>query len=86
MGAIMPAQLQMTLIFKFQSSKILLGAGGCCERNGSTRANLAGNNSQGTMEPPGPLSPFIFIDLREGPEAWAQIENELLEDARLTPQ
>jgi hypothetical protein len=41
---------------------------------------------QPTLEPPGP-SPsviFIFIDLREDPTAWAQIENELAEDSRFT--
>jgi hypothetical protein len=27
-----------------------------------------------------PSLPFVFIDLREDPEAWGQIENELAED------
>jgi hypothetical protein len=32
---------------------------------------------QGKMEPPRPLASFVFIDLREDPEAWVQIENQL---------
>jgi hypothetical protein len=35
---------------------------------------------QGKTEPPRPLPSFVFIDLRDDPEAWVQIENELAED------
>jgi len=30
--------------------------------------------------PPHSLSSFVFIDLREDPEAWTHIENELPDD------
>lgn len=33
-------------------------------------------------EPPRPLPAFVFVDLRQDPEAWAQIENELPEGMR----
>ena len=35
---------------------------------------------QRNMEPPRPLPSFVFVDLREDPEAWLQIENELADD------
>lgn len=33
------------------------------------------------VEPSHPLPSFVFIDLRDHPEAWTQIENELPQDA-----
>ena len=38
---------------------------------------------QANVEPPGALPSFVFIDLRDDPEAWAQIENDLPEDVSL---
>jgi hypothetical protein len=37
-----------------------------------------------SMKPLRPSSSFVFIDLREDPEAWVEIENELADDVCFT--
>lgn len=35
------------------------------------------------MAPRHPVPSFVFIDLRDNPTAWAEIENELPDEKRL---
>ena len=81
MGASLPANLQMTLTSKFQSSKYWWGQEVIVHPT-EPHETMPHAGPHTGMKPPNLSPSFVLIDLREDPEGWSYIENELMEDVR----